>query len=79
MQSLVFLTCFCQKLSKKNLWGSARISLVKEGLRSFHMLQVLYLIILLSLFQALVFDDYSNIFSDARVSAVPCIKYAQYL
>ena len=53
---------------------------LKESLllRSFHMVQVLYLIILLSLFQALVSDDYSNFFSDTRVFAVPCIKYVQY-
>ena len=44
-------------------------------LRSLHMVQVLYLIILLSLFQALVFDDYSNFFSDTRVFTVSCIKY----
>ena len=31
-------------------------------LRSFHMVQVLYLIIPLFLLQALVFDDYSNFF-----------------
>ena len=39
-------------------------------LRSFHMVQVLYLIIPLSLLQALVFDDYSNFF--------PIQEYLQY-
>ena len=44
------------------------------------MMEVLYLIILLSLFQkqAYVFDDFSNFFSDTRVFAVLCIKYVQY-
>ena len=46
-------------------------------LRSFHMLQVLYLIILLSLLQALVLMTIP-IFSHTRVFAVPCIKYVQY-
>ena len=35
MQSLVFLTCFYQKLSKKNLWGGGGVGstpLVNEGL-----------------------------------------------
>ena len=33
MQSLVFLTYFFQKLSKKNLWGmGSTLPLVKEGL-----------------------------------------------
>ena len=33
MQSFMFPECFVQKLSKKNLWGSAQPPLVKEGLR----------------------------------------------
>ena len=34
MQSLMFLDCFVQKLSKKNLWGGGRLDpLAKEGLR----------------------------------------------
>ena len=33
MQSLVFLTYFFQKSSKKNLWGLARPILVQEGLK----------------------------------------------
>ena len=33
-QSLVFLACFVQKLSKKNIWGSARFPLVKERVKN---------------------------------------------
>ena len=43
MQSLVFLTHFFQKLSKKNLWGVGSTPLVQEGLKDKgYVLQSLY-------------------------------------
>ena len=33
MQSLMFLDCFVQKLSKKNLWGSVRPPFGKERVK----------------------------------------------
>ena len=74
-ESFIMIMCVLLTLSDIGIDFQIIFYKLKELflLRSFHMLQVLYLIILLSLFQALVLMTIP-IFSHTRVFAVPRIK-----